>query len=107
MEKNDFEFEGDFGSMRVILPILAKCSEIWTSNLICLSFTLTLIYKPILKSIGPKLAILSPQITKMAISQNPTLPKCHSPKSLLLQYFSMNLSKTFRIDVNIDFANNY
>ena len=55
-----------------------------------------------------KLAILSPKIlhkiTIMAISQNPILPKCHSPKSLLLLNFSMNLSKCFRINVNIDFA---
>ena len=46
-----------------------------------------------------------PKITKMAISQNPILPNCHSPKSLLL-HFSMNLSETFRINVNMDFAHN-
>ena len=40
----------------------------------------------------------------MAISQKPILPKCHSPKSLLLLHFSMNLSETFRINVNMDFA---
>ena len=44
------------------------------------------------------------KITKMAISQNPILPKCHSPKSLLLLHFSTNLSETFRIEVNMDFA---
>ena len=43
------------------------------------------------------------KLTKVAISQNPILPKCHSPKSLLLLHFSMNLSETFRIDVNMDF----
>ena len=48
--------------------------------------------------------INTPKITKMAISQDPILPKCHSPKSLLLLYFSMNLSETFRINVNMDFA---
>ena len=62
----------------------------------CPVFTVTLIYKPILKSIRPKLFILSPlilqKITRMAISQKPTLPKCHSPKSLLLLHSSMNLS---------------
>ena len=46
---------------------------------------------PILKSIRPKLAILSPKIlqnlTKVDISQNPILPKCHSPKILLLLHF--------------------
>ena len=82
--------------------------EIWISNLFCLIFTLTLIYKPSLKSIRPKLAVLSrkklQKLTKVAISQNPILPKCHSPKSLLLLNFSMNLSETFRIDVNMDFA---
>ena len=71
-------------------------------------FTVTLIYKPILKSIRPKLSILSQlilqKITKMAISQNPILPKCHSPKSLHLLHFSMNLFETFRINVNMDFA---
>ena len=74
----------------------------------CQVFTLTLIYIPILKSIRPKLAILSPKIlqklTKVAISQNPILPKCHSPKSLLLLHFSTNFSETFRINVNMDFA---
>ena len=88
--------------------ILATFFEIWTSNLFCPAFTLTLIYKPSLKSIRPKLAILSQKklqkLTKVAISQNPILPKCHSPKSLLLLHFSMNLSETFRIDVNMDFA---
>ena len=44
------------------------------------------------------------KITKVALSQNPILPKCHSPKSLLLLHFSMNLSGTFRINVNMDFA---
>ena len=37
------------------------------------------------------------KITKMAISQNPILPKCHSPKSLLLLHFLMNLSEKLRI----------
>ena len=41
--------------------------KIWTSHLFCPLFTLTFIYKLILKSIRPKLAILSPKITKMAI----------------------------------------
>ena len=34
----------------------------------------------------------------------PHSPNCHSPKSLLLLHFSMNLSETFRINVNMDFA---
>ena len=46
-----------------------------------------------------------PKITKMAISQNPILPKCHSPKSLLHLHFSMNLPETCRIYVNMDFTN--
>ena len=38
----------------------------------------------------------------MAISQNPILPKCYSPKSLLL-HFSMNLSETVsKIHIYID-----
>ena len=51
----------------------------------CLVFTVTLINKPILKSIRPKLFILSQlilqKITKMAITQNPILPKCHLSKA--------------------------
>ena len=81
---------------------------LWTSNFFCPSLILNLIYKLILKPIRPKLAILSPKInqkvTKMAISQNSILCKCHSPKSLILLHFSMNLSETFRINVNMDFA---
>ena len=49
----------------------------------------------------------TPKITEMAIFQNPILPKCHSPKSLLLLHFSMNLSETVRINVNMDFAHTY
>ena len=44
--------------------ILATFFEIWTSNLFCPPFTLTLIYKPSLKSIRPKLAILSQKNSK-------------------------------------------
>ena len=59
-------------------------------------------------SIRTKLAFQSPKIlkkiTKMAISQNPILPKCHSPKSVLLLHFLKNLSKSFGINVNMDFA---
>ena len=48
-----------------------------------------------------------PQKTiKMAISQNAISAKCQLPKSLLLLHFSIYLSENFRIDVNIDFANN-
>ena len=43
----------------------------------------------------------------MAISQNAILVQCQLPKSLLLQHFSMNLSETFRIDLNMDLANNF
>ena len=41
----------------------------------------------------------------MAISQNAILAKCQSPKSLLV-HFLMDWSENFRIDVNMDFANN-
>ena len=44
------------------------------------------------------------KINKMAISQNQILPNCHSPKSLLHLHFSMNLSESFKINVNMDFA---
>ena len=49
--------------------------------------------------IGNSIPQETPKITRMALSQNLILPKCHSPKSLLL-HFSMNLSETFRINVN-------
>ena len=91
-----------------LMAILAKCFDIWTSNLFCPSFILTLIYKPSLKSIRPKLTILSSKklqkINERATSQNPILPKCHSPKSLVLLHFAMILYETFRINVNIDFV---
>ena len=68
-----------------LMPILAKLLDMDFKFVFFPAFILTLIYKPILKSIRPKLAILSPKIlqkvTKMAISQNPILPKCHSSKS--------------------------
>ena len=46
---------------------------------------------------------ISKNTPKMAISQNPILPKFNSLKSLRL-HFSMNLSENFRINVNMDFA---
>ena len=61
---------------------------------VCPAVTLTLVYKPILKSIRPKLAILSPKILQ-----------CHSPKSLLLLHFSMNLSESLKINVGGGKAN--
>ena len=42
--------------------------------------------------IGHSIPKNTQKIPKMAISQNPILPKCHSPKRLLLIHFSMNLS---------------
>ena len=54
--------------------------------------------------IGHSIPKNTPKITIMAISQNPIMPKCHSPKSLLLLHFSMNLSESFRINVNMEFA---
>ena len=101
-----------------IWPILCQLMAI-LANLLDMNFKFVfpsiyinfLIHKPSLKSIRPKLAILSSKmlqkVTKVAISQNPILPKCHSPKSLLLQHFLMNLSETFRINVNMDFAHTY
>ena len=89
------------------MAILAKLLDM-DFKFFCTAFTLTFICKPILKSIGPKLAILSlkilQKINEMAISQTPILPKFHLPKSLILLYFSMNLSENFRINVNMDFA---
>ena len=90
-----------------LMAILAKLLDI-DFKFVLPHIYINLIYKPILKSIRPKLAIISPKIlqkiTKMAISQNPILPKCHSPKSLRHLHFSMNLSETVRINVNMDFA---
>ena len=85
---------------------LAIFLEIWTTNLFCPPFALILRDQPIWMSVGPKLTILSSKNTKMAISQNVILAKRKLPKYLLLLYFSMNLTGTFRIDVNMDFTNN-
>ena len=46
--------------------------------------------------IGHSIPKENPKLTKVAISQNQILPKCHSPKSLLLLHFSINFSETFR-----------
>ena len=87
------------------LAILAIFIEIWTSNLFCPSFTLILRCKPNEKSIRPKLTIWDPKNHKNGhISKCQILAKFQSPKSLLLLHFSMNLSETFRIGINIDFA---
>ena len=58
----------------LFLPIDGHFGQIVRYGLqIC--FALTLIYKPILKSIRPKLAPkMLQKVTKMAISQNPILP---------------------------------
>ena len=92
-----------------LMAILAKLLDM-DFKLVYPKFTLTLIYNPNLKSIRPKSAIVSAKIlqkiTKMAISQNLILPKCHSPKSLLL-HFSMNLSETVRINVNMDLGSKF
>ena len=43
---------------------------------------------------------------KWAKNQNTILAKFQSLKSLILLHFSMNLSEAFKIDVNMDYANN-
>ena len=91
-----------------LMAILAKLLDMDFKFVFFPAFILTSIYKPILKSIRPKLAILSPKIlqkvTKMAISQNPILPKCHSSiffgglnqKSALIIYtLILNVSDKF------------
>ena len=65
-----------------LMVILAKCFEIWTSLLYCPLFTLTLIYKPILKSIEPKLAILSQKISNPHFAQVPFTKKPKLQKKL-------------------------
>ena len=87
------------------MAILAMFFEIWTANLFCPSFTLILRGKPNWELIGPNLTILASKATKMAMSQNAFFAKCQSPKSLLLLHFSIYLSETFKICVNVDFAN--
>ena len=78
-----------------IWPILAKFLDM------DFKFVLPLIY--INFDIQTNFEILQ-KITKMAKSQNPIFPKCHSLENLLLLHFSMNLPETFRINVNMDFA---
>ena len=79
-----------------LMAILVKFFEIWTSNLFLPCIYINFNIQTKFKSIRSKLAILSQRNSK-------THQKCHSPKSLLL-HFSMNLSETFRINVNMDFA---
>ena len=88
-----------------LMGILAKRFEIWTSNLFCPSFILTLIYKPSLKWINPKLATLLKKITKTAISQNLILTKCHSTKSLLLLHFFNEFIWYFQNQFKYGFCN--
>ena len=71
----------------------------WDMNF---KFVLPFIY--INFDIQTKFEVNQTQISQIATSQNPILPKCHTPKNLLLLHFSMNLSETFRIMVNMDFA---
>ena len=55
--------------------------------------------------IGHSIPKITLKVAKMAISQNPILPKCYSPKKPT-PTFSINLSETLRINVNMDFAHN-
>ena len=73
-----FPLDGRWPILGQKLAILAECFEILTSNLFCPSFTLEIMGKPILKSIGLNLA------TKMAVSvsQNAFIPKCPSVKGV-------------------------
>ena len=80
-----------------LMATLSKCFEIWTSNLFCLAFTLTLMYKPILKSIGPKLAILSPKIIKRPYIKIPFCPSLIHQKvysSFIFQWICLKLSES-------------
>ena len=74
-----------------VLPII--CINIWRQTPLEINWTQIAIF-----------ILLKPP--KMSISQNSILAKCQSPKSLLLLHYSMSLFETFRINVNVDFANN-
>ena len=83
------------------MAILAKLLDM-DFKLVFPTFTLTLIYKPILKSIRPKIAIISPKIlqniTKMAISQNPILSKCRLWGGLNNNLICLNFYKMHHIE---------
>ena len=79
--------------------------EIRTSNLICPSFTLIVRDRPNQKSIGPNLTIMSSKKRRNGHISKRHFGQESITKSQLL-HFSMNLSETFSIDVNMDFANN-
>ena len=66
------------------------------------SFTLSLIYKPSLKSIGPKLAILSPKNSPYL--KTPFCPSVIHQKAYSSYIFQLNLSECVRINVNMDFT---
>ena len=90
------------------VPIYGHFGQmIWDMNLIFLlpliyiNFNIQTKFEANQTNIG---CFIPKKLTKMAISQNPILPKCHSPKSLLLLHFFMNLYETFRINVNMYFA---
>ena len=80
--------------------------EIWSSNLFCPIFTLILGASQFGSQLDPNWPFYP-----LKIHKNDHISKCHFgqasiTKSLLLLQFSMNLSETFRTDVDMDFANN-
>ena len=94
-----------------IWPILCQLMNILTKLLdmdfkffvlpsIYINFNIQTNLKVNQTQIGHSIPKNTPKIT---ISKH-NFSQCHSPKSLLLLHFSMNLSETFRINVNMDLA---
>ena len=90
------------------MAILAKLLDMdfkFVSPLIYINFNIQTNFEVNQTQIGHSIPKNTPiKNTKMAKSQNHILPKYHSPKSLLLLHFSINLSETFRININMDFS---
>ena len=97
-----------FVPIKNLMAILAKLLDMdfkFVLPLIYINFNIQTNFEVNQTQIGNSIPKNTPiKITKMAISQNYILPKCHLPKSLLLQHFSINLSETFRINLNMDFS---
>ena len=90
-----------------LMAILAKLLDMdfkFVLPIIYINFDIQTSFKVNQIQIAHSITKNTRKITKMAISQNPILPKCDSPKSILLLHFTMNLSENFRINVNMDFA---
>ena len=83
------------------LAVLAIFFEIWTSNLICLSFPMISRGQPSWKLIGPKLTVFASKNRKNGHISKSHFAQVSITKKLTPPRFFINLSETFRIVVNM------